>query len=68
MKITVAHAMCQGHARCAALAPEIFKLDETGYILAGDIEVPEGQEKLALRGARACPERALKADLEPSQS
>ena len=59
MKITVNHAICQGHARCAALAPNIFRLDDNGYILPGDIEVAPGEEKLAARGARACPERAL---------
>jgi ferredoxin len=59
MKIRVDHLLCQGHARCYALAPGIFALDDAGYILAGDIAVPEGQEALARRGARACPERAL---------
>lgn len=59
MKIKVDHTLCQGHARCYALAPAIFTLDDAGYILPGDILVPEGQEVLAQRGARACPERAL---------
>lgn len=59
MRIIVQNSKCQGHARCAAQAPDIFKLDEEGYILPGDIEVAEGQELLASRGARSCPERAL---------
>ncbi|HYE49652.1 MAG TPA: ferredoxin [Azospirillaceae bacterium] len=59
MRIRVKPGTCQGHARCYALAPAIFRLDEAGYILPGDIEVPEGQEELAQRGVRACPERAL---------
>jgi ferredoxin len=59
MKIKVREGACQGHARCAALAPEIFKLDDVGFILPDDIEVPAGQEAIARRGARACPERAL---------
>lgn len=59
MKIRVLNEKCQGHARCWTLAPDIYKLDDSGYILPGDIEVPAGQEQLAQRGARACPERAL---------
>jgi len=59
MRIKVNHESCQGHARCNALAPAIFELDDTGYIVAGDIDVPAGGEVLARRAARACPERAL---------
>jgi ferredoxin len=59
MKIRVLNNKCQGHARCWTLAPEIYQLDDSGYILAGDIDVPPGKEQLAARGARACPERAL---------
>jgi ferredoxin len=58
MKVKVTGA-CQGHARCAAIAPHIFKLDDEGYILPGDIAVNPDDEALAVRGARACPERAL---------
>lgn len=59
MRIKVDRAKCQGHARCWALAPAIYHLDDEGYITPGDIEVPAGQEQLASRGARSCPERAL---------
>ncbi len=59
MKVKVDHKKCQGNARCWALAPDIYQLDDSGYVLAGDIEVKPGQEALARRGARACPERAL---------
>lgn len=59
MKIRVDKARCAGHARCAAIAPELFELDDDGYIAVEEIEVPPGQEDLARRGARACPERIL---------
>jgi ferredoxin len=64
MKVKVEHKMCQGNARCWSLAPDVYHLDDSGYIVEGDIEVPAGQEALARRGARACPERALKIDGE----
>lgn len=59
MKIKVDHEKCAGHARCWSLAPDIFQLDDSGYILPGDITVPEGQEQLAKRCVGACPERTL---------
>lgn len=62
MRIRVKPNVCQGHARCYALAPQIFQLDDSGYILPDDIVVPVGQEALALRGVRSCPEKALLVD------
>ncbi|RDJ01944.1 ferredoxin [Rhizobium grahamii] len=62
MRIIVHNAKCQGHARCWAQAPDIFNLNDEGYILPGDIDVEEKDELLASRGARSCPERALEID------
>jgi ferredoxin len=59
MRVTIKPGVCQGHARCAALAPHIFKLDDEGFIEPGEIEAPPGEEAIARRGVRACPERAL---------
>lgn len=64
MKVKVDFNKCQGNARCWSLAPDVYKLDDAGYILDGDIEVQPGQEALARRGARACPERALTVEGE----
>lgn len=59
MKIKVHHEKCQGHARCWAMAPAIFELDDEGYITPGDIDVREEDERIAWKGAKSCPERAL---------
>jgi ferredoxin len=59
MKIRIDKAACVGNARCAAVAPELFPLDENGYIQVEEIDVPPGKEDLARRGARACPERII---------
>jgi ferredoxin len=68
MKIRIDKAACVGNARCAAVAPELFPLDDNGYIQVEEIEVPPGQEALARRGARACPERIIlvEEDDEPA--
>ncbi|MEO3787565.1 ferredoxin [Actinocorallia sp. B10E7] len=59
MKLVVDQGKCCGHARCNDRAPELFELDDLGYVAVNEIEVPEGMEEAALAGARACPERAI---------
>jgi ferredoxin len=59
MKIRIEKSACVGNARCAAVAPELFTLDENGYIAVEVIDVPPGQEDAARRGAAACPERII---------
>ena len=59
MKISIDKARCVGNARCAAVAPGLYPLDDDGYIVVETIDVPAGAENLARRGARACPERII---------
>ena len=59
VKVIANHALCSGHARCAAVAPEFFELDDDGYVGFEEKEVLPQQEAAARRGVRACPERAL---------
>jgi ferredoxin len=62
MKIKIDRKRCAGNARCAAVAPSLFPLDDNGYIASDGFEVPPGQETLARRAARACPERIIEID------
>jgi ferredoxin len=59
MKLEVNKALCSGHARCAATAPEIYELDDNGFNALTVLEVPAELEEAAIRGADACPERAI---------
>jgi ferredoxin len=59
VKIRIDKARCVGNARCWAIAPDLYPLDDDGYIAIEEFEVPAGQEALARRGARACPERVI---------
>ncbi|MFJ1969454.1 ferredoxin [Streptomyces sp. NPDC087903] len=59
MKISVDTTACSGHARCAAAAPELFRLDDDGYVLPVEGEVPKDLEEAARDGELACPERAI---------
>ena len=60
LKIRVDQDKCQGHARCKALAPELFDLDEFGNAHeVGDGSVPAGLEDKAWLAQTNCPEIAI---------
>lgn len=59
MKIIVDCDRCQGHALCAAQAPDVYELDEQGYNSMGEFTVKPGQEDVAREGANWCPEEAI---------
>ena len=59
MKVTIDTSKCAGHARCNAVAPEVYALDDDGYALPFDGEVPPELEAATREGAEACPERAI---------
>ncbi len=59
MKVGVIPGKCSGHGRCAAVAPDVYDLNDDGYLEMPLTAVSADQESLARRGARACPERAI---------
>jgi len=60
MKVSVDLELCSGHARCSAVAPDIFDTDPMeGKAVVLRVHVPPELAASALRGARACPERAI---------
>jgi len=59
VRIVVDKGRCQGHAQCAALAPDLFVLDDLGYLALADVEVADDNATTARRAALACPERAI---------
>jgi ferredoxin len=60
LKVSVDQDRCQGHARCYALAPELFGLDELGNArVVGDGTVPPGLEDKAWLAKANCPELAI---------
>jgi ferredoxin len=60
MKVIVATEKCQGHARCYAVAPDVFELDEYGYNQTAETDVAPELEAQARLGADSCPEHAIK--------
>jgi ferredoxin len=60
LRVRVDRVRCQGHARCNALAPELFALDEFGnaHEIGDGIVPPDLQDKAWLARAN-CPELAI---------
>jgi ferredoxin len=59
LKVRIEKSQCAGHARCNAVAERLYPLDSDGYIAITGFDVAPGDEALARRGARACPERII---------
>ena len=59
MRMTIDHDRCSGHARCFALAPEVYAIDDNGYLVTPSGEVPPALEELARKGAHGCPEKVI---------
>ncbi|CAN5504050.1 ferredoxin [soil metagenome] len=59
-RVEVDETLCSGHARCHATAPEVYDLDDLGYVSIANPEIADDLAERARRGAAACPERALR--------
>jgi ferredoxin len=64
VRVRISESLCQGHARCAELVPEMFDLDEAGYsfVLPGQEQIADGDEQTLERAMLAvdnCPEQAI---------
>jgi ferredoxin len=59
MRITVDHDICSGHGRCAAVAPDVYTLDDAGFCAVTTLDVEPELAAAARTGANNCPERAI---------
>ena len=50
-------AKCCGYSLCVDVCPEVFRLDDGGFAVAGPVSV--GLEAKAREAADACPESAI---------
>ncbi|MFZ2177669.1 MAG: ferredoxin [Rhodococcus sp. (in: high G+C Gram-positive bacteria)] len=50
---------CTGHARCYQTDAELFDIDDSGYALRSEVDIPAGSEQAAREAVAACPERAI---------
>ena len=65
MKIRTHPALCEGHGLCRRFAPEVYTLDDEGYIGFHLLEVPPELERAAEIGASVCPAGAITIIRDP---
>jgi ferredoxin len=58
-RLRVNPIMCEAHGLCAELLPELIRLDDWGYPIIEEPDVPPGLLDLARKAADACPTLAL---------
>ncbi len=59
LRVAVDPDICQGHARCWQVCPEIFGLDEEGHAVVAATEVPPELAEKVQEAMDNCPERAI---------
>ncbi|TYL55457.1 ferredoxin [Nocardioides sp. BGMRC 2183] len=59
MRIQADTERCQGHGRCALLAPEVFDVDDLGKVLLLRDEVSGSEIADIEEAVTSCPESAL---------
>ena len=59
VRVKVHPGLCNGWGQCWRWAPEVFQLDDEGYVDLLVVEVPAQLAETARRGAAACPEQAI---------
>ena len=59
MDVSVDENLCQGHARCNLICPEVFDLDEAGFSVVIAPHVPPEYEGKVKEAILNCPERAI---------
>jgi ferredoxin len=65
VKVRVEPEKCQGHARCFALVPELFEVDDYGMSsVRGDGNVPPSLEQGVRLAIVNCPEFAIEEMLD----
>lgn len=65
MRVHVNLDVCQGHARCEDICPEIFATDAVeGKCVILNADVPPALEEKARLAVRNCPEGALRVSAQ----
>ncbi|SOX54087.1 ferredoxin, partial [Mycobacterium ahvazicum] len=64
VRVRLEKSKCVGHAQCYAVDPDLFPIDESGYSILEEHEVPPEEAELTRDGVASCPEMALILDEE----
>jgi ferredoxin len=58
MKIEIDRQLCELHAQCAFVAPELFRIENDAVVVTSP--VPDTLKKRAITAAKVCPQLAIK--------
>jgi ferredoxin len=50
---------CCGYGTCTEICPDVFSLDENGFVVANMTEIPDELLEAAKEAAYCCPEEVL---------
>ncbi|KKD06633.1 ferredoxin [Streptomyces sp. WM6386] len=59
MRVEVLKGKCCGYTLCNEVCPEVYRIDDDGFVVVPNPEVPSDLEGGAREGAAICPEGAL---------
>jgi ferredoxin len=59
MRVSIDTGKCQGHSRCAIIAPDVFDVDDLGKAVVLLDPCPEDFRAAAEEAAFSCPEGAI---------
>jgi len=59
MRIKADFDLCKGHANCMGEAPEVFQVDDNGYLTILQEEPPEALREQVELAVKYCPTGAL---------
>lgn len=62
-RVIIERSRCCGYGLCAALCPDVYKLDSGGIVYTESEFVPAGLEEAAVEGAAACPAEAIRLEI-----
>ena len=62
MKVAVDTQLCQGHARCVTICPDVFDMDDLGNVVVIDDEPPVDLADDVDEAVWACPESAIRIE------
>ena len=62
IRLRVDPIACDGRRLCAEILPELITLDDWGFPIVGDVDVPVSLLDEAREAVRICPKLALRLD------
>ncbi len=65
VRLRVDPIACEGRRLCAEILPELITLDDWGFPIVSDVDVPDDLLDEAREAVRLCPKLALR--LEPAR-